>query len=156
MRSSGTPLPAGEPDSVTGLLSETRTVRVLLAEDDQPMRELLVEAFEGAGYEVTPCRDGLRLASRIGTTFFSRHGEPYDVIVSDIRLPGVTGLGILGGLRDEPERPPMVLITAFGDAATHREAARLGAAALLDKPFEIEQLLGIVAEVVEDRSRGAD
>jgi DNA-binding response OmpR family regulator len=150
MKNAEATMPAGEKARGTARRTKDRTVRVLLAEDDDSMRALLAEALEGKGYEVTQCGDGLSLVGRIGDILAPEHGNSYDILVSDIRLPGFTGLEILSGLAEEPLTPPVVLITAFGDEETHAEAERLGAAALLDKPFEIERLLDIVAELVGD------
>lgn len=56
-------------------------------------------------------------------------------------MPGLTGLEILEDLRDFKGFRPMILITAFGDESTHRKAKKLGAAAMLDKPFEIDDAI---------------
>ena len=79
--------------------------------------------------------------------------EEFDVIVSDIRMPGVSGLSVLAGLREIEGIPPIILITAFGDEETHAEADRLGAAAVLDKPFEMATLLNKTREVISRRKR---
>jgi FixJ family two-component response regulator len=56
-------------------------------------------------------------------------------------MPGVSGLEVLEGMHNIESFPPMILITAFGDDRIHEEAARLGAAAIFDKPFQIDDLL---------------
>jgi DNA-binding response OmpR family regulator len=63
-------------------------------------------------------------------------------------MPGVTGLEVLEGTREYKEFPPMILITAFGDEETHDQARRLGAAAIFDKPFDIDELLAKVREIL--------
>jgi DNA-binding NtrC family response regulator len=73
--------------------------------------------------------------------------ERFVAIVSDVRMPGATGLVVLEGVQLFDELPPMILITAFGDKETHAEAHRLGAAATLDKPFAASELLAKVREV---------
>ena len=78
--------------------------------------------------------------------------EEFDVIVSDIRMPGVTGLSVLAGLRGIEGTPPIILISAFGDEETHAEARELGAAALLDKPFEMSDLLDRVRDAISSRA----
>jgi len=62
-----------------------------------------------------------------------------DLIVSDVRMPGWSGLDLLRFLRHRRSAIPVVLITAFGDRDTHERAARLGAA-VLDKPFALADL----------------
>ncbi|MCA8974087.1 MAG: response regulator [Planctomycetes bacterium] len=129
--------------------------RILLAEDNGEMRQLLAGQLRLAGYEVVECRDGEQLVERLASTFLptrNRHG--FDLVVSDIRMPGFSGLEVLDGLHDCEDFPPMILITAFGDQATHARARLLGAAATLDKPFRIPELLAIVQRQIERRRRG--
>jgi DNA-binding response OmpR family regulator len=122
--------------------------RILLAEDDADMRELLAYSLRTEGYDVVACEDGLRLAEEVGSTMIPDREEHYDLIVSDLRLPGVTGMEILAAVNEWAGSPPLVLITAFGDEATHAEAERLGVAAFLDKPFEMDRLLETVRAVL--------
>ena len=74
-----------------------------------------------------------------------------DLVISDIRMPWVTGMEVLRGMRQCLGYPPVILITAFGDDQTHAEARQLGAAAVFDKPFDIEELLEKVRELVASR-----
>ena len=62
------------------------------------------------------------------------------MIVSDVRMPGLDGLSVLRALRRHPWCPPVIIITAFGEAGLHEEALRLGATTVLDKPFEVDRL----------------
>lgn len=122
---------------------------VLLAEDDHEMRALLVRALHRAGYEVIACRNGVELLEHLGSYFLpDEEHEEIDLIISDIRMPGVTGLEILEGLSKHDDFPPFILITAFGDAETHAEAERYGALAMFDKPFDIDDLLAKVRKIV--------
>jgi FixJ family two-component response regulator len=61
-----------------------------------------------------------------------------------VRMPGYDGLNVLASLRQTPSRIPLILITAFGTAAAHATAERLGAFAMLDKPFQLDDLLDLV------------
>jgi len=117
--------------------------RVLLAEDDPEMRGLLAHALHHDGYMVDECRDGHHLVARL----VSADPGYFDIIVTDIRMPGLNGLDFLEQLRRCANVPPAVLITAFGDEETHNRAHRLGAAAILDKPFDIGDLLTTVRNV---------
>lgn len=123
--------------------------RVLLAEDDGEMRELLREALEHAGYDVTECSDGWSLLEHLHSYFLASEGneEWFDVVVSDIRMPAITGLEVLEDGRTLDTFPPMILITAFGDEAVHDDARRFGAAAILDKPFDVDDLILAVQEI---------
>ena len=118
-------------------------LRVLIAEDDEEFRTVLCEGFQGAGYEVTACKHGMDLIRQLRSLDTPAQPEAFDIIVSDVRMPGVTGLSVLAGLREMTGIPPIILITAFGDDETHDEAARLGAFAILDKPFDLTELLDL-------------
>lgn len=125
--------------------------RVLLAEDDEEMRHLLAKAFHRAGFEVTTCRDGWSLLRRLAAYFLFPEldeADRFDLIVSDVRMPGLTGLEILEGSRGMRAYPPTILITAFGDAETHAAAGRAAVAAFFDKPFDIDLLLQKARELV--------
>jgi CheY-like chemotaxis protein len=124
--------------------------RILLAEDDNAMRELLMVTLRSEGYRVVPARSGLEALERLGSAVLG-HGH-YDAIVSDIRMPGPSGLQVLSGLRAAGEKLPIVLITAFGSNATHARAMALGASAILDKPFMLETLVSVLAEIFEQRA----
>jgi CheY-like chemotaxis protein len=123
---------------------------ILLAEDDREMRGLLSQAFRKAGYAVTECSDGVGLLTHLESFLFPEKGGKRDVdlIVSDIRMPGFTGMEVLEGTQSTGGFPPMVLITAFGDYETHAQAERYGAAAMFDKPFDIDDLLDKVRKLL--------
>lgn len=120
--------------------SADRPANVLIAEDDPALRELLAFCFFREGYAVTSCSDGLCLLERLHDSL-DGEGEPIDLVVTDIRMPGLTGLEVLESLCDRPHRPPVICMTAFGDPGTHAVARRLRAAATFDKPFDIDILV---------------
>jgi len=122
--------------------------RVLLAEDDGEMCLLLGLYLTEAGYDVIPCHDGSQLVEHLGSYFLAGQAAGFDLIVSDIRMPFLSGLDVLEGLHDREGFPPMILITAFGDVRTHERARQLGAAAFFDKPFSIQDLVATVQELV--------
>jgi len=121
--------------------------RVLIAEDDNEMRRLLVKVLRADGYAAVECRDGIELFGHL-EAFVGRQADlDFDAIISDILMPGPTGLEILEALHDRTGFPPVILITAFGDKGTHARAEKAGAAAVLDKPFGIDELLAKVHEI---------
>ena len=119
--------------------------RVLLAEDDDEMRRMLAEVLRRDGYLVTEARDGLELTDRICRSLFDVEADDApDILVSDIRMPGRSGLDVLSLLRGADAGIPIILITGFGDDETCRRAERLGADALLDKPLDLDELRATV------------
>ncbi len=121
---------------------------VLLAEDDMEMRLLLSLALQKEGCSVIECKDGVNLAAQLEPVLNGEIEVEYDLIITDIRMPGVSGLEAVQGLACLPGCPPMILITAFGDAETHERARQVGVAAVLDKPFEIEDFIRVVRDVL--------
>jgi DNA-binding response OmpR family regulator len=131
----------------------TRTV--LLAEDDREMRQMLAKALRTAGYRVQECPDGLQLLDLLGAVLFLHQGgETIDLIVSDVRMPGASGQEILEQFHHCPGFPPMILITAFGDEQAHVKAEWFGAAAMFDKPFDVDLLIAKVGELLAREGNG--
>ena len=125
---------------------------ILLADDDLEMRKMLSWSLGGKGYEVSECDDGYCLMKRLGFLEPSETIQDIDLIISDIRMPGVTGMQVLENAKEFEDFPPIILITAFGDADTHNQAEKFGAAALLDKPFDVNDLLDKVVQILPPHS----
>jgi CheY-like chemotaxis protein len=125
--------------------TSTRKRHVLVAEDDPDMRRLVAALLRGAGHKVAEARDGMEILDRIESTIWAERPELFDVIVSDISMPGLSGLDVLAALRCTHFSTPVILITAFGDDDTREEARELGAAEFLDKPFDPDALRTAVA-----------
>lgn len=121
---------------------------ILLADDDIEMRRMLAWVLREKGYEVCECPDGDDLLDHLGFYGSFERASNYDLIISDIRMPGVTGIQALESVKEFGDFPPMILITAFGDDNTHIQAEKLGAAALLDKPFDVADLLARVIQIL--------
>ena len=125
---------------------------ILLAEDDLEMRRMLAWSLQEEGYEVTECDDGCCLMKQLGFLGPLGKTQNFDLIISDIRMPGVTGMQVLESAREFEDFPPMILITAFGDEGTHAQAQKLGAVAMLDKPFDVVNLLAKIDQVIRPQS----
>jgi len=127
----------------------SRTVpKILLAEDDYEMRRMLALRLRQEEFEVIECSDGYQLLDHMGNPVFEGQPDDFDIIISDIRMPGITGLEVLEGIYESEWFTPMILITAFGDNDTHAKAEELGAAAFFDKPFDIEKLMEKIKEIL--------
>ncbi len=122
-----------------------RPIRVLVAEDDLELRNLIVEVLRHDGYEVLAVANGAELFDFMIDSMCNAQ-EP-DVVVSDVRMPGFSGLDVLRHLRTAESRAPVVLITAFPTEDTLARARELGASALLGKPFDLDDLREAVASV---------
>ncbi len=120
---------------------------VVLAEDDREMRMLLAAALRKAGYDVVEALDGVDLLDCIAWVVERRSDWSETVLVSDVRMPAMGGLEVLARLRSMGWPGPIILITAFGDEATHDLARRLGASRVLDKPFDLDVLCDAIRQV---------
>lgn len=133
----------------TDIEPEKRRARLLLAEDDDEMRSLLERVFTNEGYEVAVVEDGFELENYLRACSPRGSLPSPDIIVSDIRMPGLTALEVITRLKCNNGR--LILITAFGDAKTHAEGLRLGATLVLDKPVDIDLLRSAVRDALPQR-----
>ncbi len=117
------------------------TPKILLAEDDPELRELLALVLESAGYQVSQCSDGEQLLARL------EECEPCHLVISDIHMPGLSGLEVLARRQGRFQQIPFICMTAFGDARTHNKARRLGAVATIDKPFDLDEMIALAGHV---------
>lgn len=116
---------------------------IAVVEDDPALNELLVEELVTEGYQV----------SHFGAVedFLSTTPD-CDVVISDIRLPGASGLSLLETLQQQQMPPAVLLITAFGTVDQAVDALKQGAADFLTKPLDVEHLLLSVQRILEHRS----
>lgn len=130
-----------------GLIEDSSQIptRVLLADDDKDLRKVLALALRQEGYEVVEIHDGNHLRTYLGALLYNKYeADPVDLIISDVRMPGPNGMETLEWLRQAVWSIPVIIITSFGDPEIHAEAHRLGALAVLDKPFDLDELLGLL------------
>jgi len=128
------------------LPAPTRT-RVLLVENDVELGELFGLGLTRAGYDVVYAADGKEVLDRLESSFAAEgHFGRFDVVVSDIRMPGFSGFHLLVALRHWSPGLPVILMTAFADEGTRRDARRLGAVTVLSKPFQLNVLASAVEQ----------
>ena len=106
------------------------TGSLLVVDDDAVVREALVEALVDAGYDVRAADDGARAVALLAE-------RAPDVVLSDVRMPGMDGLALLALLRERAPDVPVVLMTAFDDMPTVVAAMREGASDFLVKPLDL-------------------
>ncbi len=127
----------------------TRIPRILVAEDDVELRTLMSNVLRGAGYNVVEVTDGIHLRERlVYSQLILDERFDVDLIISDIRMPGLSGFEALNDIRDKSTFPPVILITAFGDQQTFLRASRFGAVAFFDKPIDFDKFCEFVAKLL--------
>ena len=114
------------------------------------MRLIVVEALEREGHAVEEAVDGRELLAR--ATRGEHEERELDLIVSDVRMPGMTGMQVLEILRSSERTTPVILMTAFGGPELRERARRLDAV-MFDKPFSVPELRAEVARILERRGR---
>jgi DNA-binding NtrC family response regulator len=102
--------------------------RILVADDEEDVRTFLAESLERAGHEVMQVGDGAAAVR-------AAREEPFDVVLTDLRMPGTDGMTVVRTVRAEQPDVEVIVITAFGDVATAVEAMKLGAFDYMEKPL---------------------
>jgi len=120
----------------------SRDAHILLIEDDVSLATNLCDVLKEDGFKVTVCNRGDEGLRRANT-------DECDVVLTDLRLPGLGGLELVRQLHDTQPRLPVVLMTAHGTIETAIEATKLGAYDYLQKPFEMPELIGLLHRAVE-------
>jgi DNA-binding response OmpR family regulator len=146
-----------EPEALGSAEIKSRPLapaRLLLAEDDLELRDLLAYVLRADGHEVVEARDGNELLE-ILSECMQRGGQPFSLVVSDVRMPGLTAFDVLNRLQRALTDTPVILITAFGDQTTHLRANRMGVNRVFDKPFDFDDLRAAVHETLHQQRRRA-
>jgi DNA-binding NtrC family response regulator len=115
--------------------------RLLIAEDDRTFRSFLATNFRDDGYEVEEVCDGYALLQTLAASIEDgAEARTPCVVITDVSMPNVGGLDVLRWVRDQAIDLPFIVITAFGSRTTRDRATRLGAYAVLEKPFNLDDL----------------
>ena len=118
--------------------------RVLIVDDEDSIRDYLSMMLEREGYDVAACESG-RKALRLNTK------EAFDVVITDIQLPGMSGIEILTSLRESDPTVPVIIITGHASQESAIEALNVGAFYYLLKPVSNEELKQVVRNALEVR-----
>jgi two-component system, OmpR family, phosphate regulon response regulator OmpR len=125
-------------------MSELKT-RILIVDDDQRHRDLVVRYLGGEGYEVKGVPDAAAMDKQLAR-------ERYDLIVLDLMLPGEDGLAICRRLRGQESAPAIIMLTAKGDDVDRIVGLEMGADDYLPKPFNPRELLARINAVLRRRA----
>lgn len=125
-------------------------MKILVAEDERDIRELIVFSLRYGGYEV------LEVTNGVDAVEVARHETP-DLILLDVRMPRMTGYEACEKLKDAPETKsiPIVFISAKGQEAEIKQGMKLGAVEYILKPFAPDELLKQVDDILKGKSKGS-
>ena len=127
----------------------TKSLKILLADDEAIIRQTLGNYLRDTGQTVEEAPDGLAAWQMIQL-------RDYDLVLVDLRMPGLDGLGVLARVRESYPDLPVVLITAHGNLDVAVQALRLGAADLLVKPIKLLELDAVVEKAMRLQKLASD
>ncbi len=124
------------------LAEHTESARVLVVDDEQVIREILSEFLTMEGYVVRSVEDGERALAELKL-------RPYDMVISDLKMPKLSGLELLEKITEQNLNVLTVIMTGFGTVETAIEAMKKGAYDYILKPFKVEEVIHVVQRGLE-------
>ena len=125
-------------------MTELAMPKALVADDEPDMRWLLTGVLRDQGFQVVAAEDGQAALEQITR-------EPPDVVLLDLRMPGLGGIQVLEQARAVAPQMLVVIVTAYGDLPSAVQALRLGAYDFLTKPFDNDEIVFTVRKALEKR-----
>ncbi len=119
----------------------TSRPRILVADDEASIRELLQKTLALADYDVDVANDGRSALERL-------RSATYDLLITDLKMPGADGLTVIREARRYRPDLPVIVITGFSTEASAIEALNLGVSGYLTKPFRIPKVLAVAAKAL--------
>jgi len=119
-------------------------IHVLIVDDDENMQALLEKVLAREGYQVA-------LASNGQEALKCLEGRRFDIVLSDIRMPNMDGLTLLGEIQTQSPGTTVIMMTAFGAVDSAVEAMKQGAYDYISKPFKMDEILIVLSRVVEEK-----
>jgi DNA-binding NtrC family response regulator len=113
--------------------------RILVADDEAPLRTMLTKALERAGYEVIAVKDGMEASLQI-------EREAYDLIITDYAMPNLNGLELVRRIKAKYPCLPIIVISGAGPVD---DLLRSGALTFIEKPFIIQDVLTVVQSIFD-------
>ena len=124
--------------------------RVLFADDDARIRGLLSSILQAERFELAVAADGVEAAE-----LFRDRNAPFDLAIIDCTMPGLSGAEVYGRIRAQDSRLPVILISGYDQNRVMAEVSEDGFARFLKKPFSVDELLDVVAVLLQPGAEGA-
>jgi two-component system, NtrC family, response regulator PilR len=136
-----------QPKSLQSIYERSYVLEtILVVDDEQGMRELLTVLLEHKGYRVIAASDGAQALELVA------HQLP-DLVISDVRMPRMDGIGLLTGIRKTYPHLPVIMVTAYASMESTIQAMRLGADDYITKPFRIDEIRLVVEKALAKARR---
>ena len=120
--------------------------KILVVDDEESMCQFLSIMLRKDGHEVQTASSGEKALQMIVD-------EPFDAVITDIRMSGKNGLDVLSGVKETDPTLPVVILTAYASQETAIEAVNLGAYSYIEKPYDVDQLLLTLRRAIEKQPR---
>ncbi|MCP4714269.1 MAG: response regulator [Deltaproteobacteria bacterium] len=124
----------------------SRSIKVLVVDDDVDLREMLTEALSDHGYRVAIAHDGASALNRLKQ-------EPFDMVVTDMNMPGINGIELLTNIYRARMNVTPILMSSSLNETVRAQAGRLGAYAAIDKPFSCAHLFSLIENSCRQRTK---
>jgi excisionase family DNA binding protein len=130
--------------SARSIASQAGRPRVLIVDDEATIRDLLSKTLALAEYDVDLAPDGRTAVERLRII-------PYDLLITDLKMPGVDGLSVIREARRLKADIPVIIITGFSTEASAIEAVNLGVSGYLTKPFRVPRVLAAASKALGEQ-----
>ena len=125
------------------------SVSILVVDDEEMMRNLLKKILSREGYQITTAENGRAALQEL-------EGKPFDLVISDMKMPRMNGFDLLKAVKRDYPRTGVIIMTAYGDTYTVKDALLLGADEYITKPFKSYEISLIVERAYWRILAGAD
>jgi excisionase family DNA binding protein len=132
--------PASAPPSTPARTGSERP-RILVVDDESSIRDLLSKTLALAEYDVDTASDGRSALERLRL-------YPYDLLIADLKMPGLDGLSVIREAKRLKTDLPVIIITGYSSETAAIEAVNLGVSGYLTKPFRVPQVLAAAAKAM--------
>ena len=118
--------------------------KILVVDDEQSLRDFLAIMLKKEGHDVVTAEDGTHAMNAV-------QSEIFDLVISDVKMPGIDGIGVLKSVKEISPETVVIMITAYATAETAVEAMKLGASDYIIKPFKVDELKLTINNSLEKR-----
>ena len=139
--------PSGVPVTTPAQASHEDKVRVLVVDDEEHVRDVLIEALEAEGCEVVSAQSG-----EIALALYDEHHGKIDAVFTDIGMPNMSGWELVTEIRERSKTVPLAIISGWADAISLERKNQVNASWVIPKPFDINKISDIAREIAQRKT----